>query len=610
MSEVSDCNVMTLFYNRRTGCGADRPAGRENPPPARAGDLVSTIMTTDRSGTIPDGLPVHDTTVDLLVVGSGTGTAAALAGAEHDLKVLIVEKSAYVGGSTARSGGALWLPASPILDENDADDTMPRASACLESVVAGTAPQQRSVEFLAHLRETVEMLRRTTPLRFMWARDYSDYHPEHPGGTAAGRTCECKPFNASVLGQHRSRLRPGVMKASIPMPTTGADYRWMNLMGRVPRKGLPLIVKRLAQGVGGLLLGRHYTAGGQALAAGLFAGVLRAGIGVWTGTALVRLTTDGSKVTGAVVEHRGRQITVTARRGVVLAAGGFDHSMHMRWKFQSESLGEHASLGAETNTGDAIRVAQDVGAGIGLMDQAWWFPAVAPLPGAAPLVMLAERSLPGSLIVDQTGKRFSNEAADYMSFGQSVIARERSGNPVETMWIIFDQQYRNSYVFAADVFPRMRLPQRWYNAGIAHRSNDLAELARMIGVPQSEFQATVSRFNEMSRAGDDSDFHRGRSAYDRYYGDPTITPNPNLRALDKGPFYAVKMALSDLGTCGGLRADGRARVLREDGSVVKGLYAIGNTAANAFGTTYPGAGATIAQGLVYGYIAAKDAAAK
>jgi 3-oxosteroid 1-dehydrogenase len=400
------------------------------------------------------------------------------------------------------------------------------------------------------------------------------------------------------------------MKASIPMPTTGADYRWMNLMGRVPRKGLPLIVKRLAQGVGGLLLGRHYTAGGQALAAGLFAGVLRAGIGVWTGTALVRLTTDGSKVTGAVVEHRGRQITVTARRGVVLAAGGFDHSMHMRWKFQSESLGEHASLGAETNTGDAIRVAQDVGAGIGLMDQAWWFPAVAPLPGAAPLVMLAERSLPGSLIVDQTGKRFSNEAADYMSFGQSVIARERSGNPVETMWIIFDQQYRNSYVFAADVFPRMRLPQRWYNAGIAHRSNDLAELARMIGVPQSEFQATVSRFNEMSRAGDDSDFHRGRSAYDRYYGDPTITPNPNLRALDKGPFYAVKMALSDLGTCGGLRADGRARVLREDGSVVKGLYAIGNTAANAFGTTYPGAGATIAQGLVYGYIAAKDAAAK
>ena len=213
----------------------------------------------------------------------------------------------------------------------------------------------------------------------------------------------------------------------------------------------------------------------------------------------MRLTTDGTQVIGAVVQHGGREITVTARRGVVLAAGGFDHSMDMRWKFQSESLGEHSSLGAETNTGDAIRIAQDAGAGIDLMDQAWWFPAVAPLPGADPLVMLAERSLPGSLIVDQTGNRFTNEAADYMSFGQSLLDRERSGNPVESMWIIFDQQYRNSYVFAANLFPRMRIPQAWYDAGIAHRSDDLVRLAGMMGVPASAFVATVSRFNELPR---------------------------------------------------------------------------------------------------------------
>jgi 3-oxosteroid 1-dehydrogenase len=567
-------------------------------------------VTSAQSAAIPAGLPVSDTTVDLLVIGSGTGMAAALAAAERGLKVLIVEKSAYVGGSTARSGGALWLPASPVLDENGAGDTMARAGTYLESVVAGTAPPQRSTAFLAHLAETVEMLRRTTPLRFMWAREYSDYHPEQPGGMAAGRTCECKPFNTSVLGPYRSRLRPGVMKASIPMPTTGADYRWMNLMARVPRKGIPLIVKRLGQGVGGLLLGRHYAAGGQALAAGLFAGVLRAGIGVWTETSLVRLTTDGAEVTGAVVQHDGKQFTVTARRGIVLAAGGFDHGMDMRWKFQSESLGEHASLGAESNTGDAIRMAQDVGAAIDLMDQAWWFPAVAPLPGGAPVVMLAERSLPGSLIVDQNGSRFVNEATDYMSFGQRLLKLERAGTPVESMWILFDQKYRNSYVFGAELFPRMRIPQAWYDAGIARRADSIAELGRLIGVSEETLLATVSRFNEMCCAGDDSDFHRGRSAYDRYYGDPTITPNPNLRALNEGPFYAVKMVLSDLGTCGGLRADERARVLREDGSVIDGLYAIGNTAANAFGATYPGAGATIAQGLVYGYIAAHDAAGK
>ncbi|MBO0676703.1 3-ketosteroid-delta-1-dehydrogenase [Mycolicibacterium sp. S2-37] len=566
-------------------------------------------MTASLHSTIPAGLPVRDTTFDLLVVGSGTGMAAALAAHARGLSVLIVEKSRYVGGSTARSGGALWLPASTVISGDGGGDTAQRAQTYLDTVVGGTAPASRSAAFVEHVDATIDLLRRTTPMRFFWARDYSDYHPEQPGGSAAGRTCECRPLDTAVLGEYRSRLRPGVMEAKIPMPTTGADYRWLNLMSRVPRKGLPLVVKRLGQGVGGLLLGRRYAAGGQALAAGLFAGVLRAGIPVWAETALQRLTFgDDGRVSGAVVDHGGRQITVTARRGVVLAAGGFDHRMDMRWKFQSEMLVEHASLGAESNTGDAIRIAQDTGAAIDLMDQSWWFPAVAALPGADPKVMLAERSLPGSLIVDQTGSRFVNEATDYMSFGQRMLERERAGDVVESMWIVFDQQYRNSYVFAAELFPRMAVPKSWYEAGIAHRADNPAELSRAMGVPQADFVATVERFNQMAHAGQDSDFGRGRSAYDRYYGDLTVTPNPNLRPLDRGPFYAVKMVLSDLGTCGGLRADERARVLREDGTVIQGLYAIGNTAANAFGATYPGAGATIAQGLVYGYIAAQDAA--
>jgi 3-oxosteroid 1-dehydrogenase len=560
------------------------------------------------STTIPAGLPVDDTAVDLLVVGSGTGMAAALTAHELGLSVLIVEKSSYVGGSTARSGGALWLPAGPVLREAGANDTAERAASYLDSVVAGSAPQQRSAGFLTNLSATVEMLRRTTPLRLFWARDYSDYHPEEPGGSAAGRTCECRPLDTSILGEYRARLRPGVLEAGFSIPTTGADYRWMNLVARVPRKGIPTFGKRVAQGVGGRLLGRRYAAGGQGLMAGLFAGVLRAGIPVWTDTTLLRLAGDGNRVSGAVVDHGGRAVTITARRGVVLATGGFDHSMDMRWKFQSESLGTNVSLGAESNTGDGIRAAQEMGADIDLMDQAWWFPAIAPLPGKAPAVMLAERSLPGCLIVDQNGHRFANESADYMSFGQRLLELERSGSPVEAMWIIFDQRYRNSYVFGAQLFPRMRIPQSWYDAGIAVRADNLVDLGTQIGVPVSEFVKTMARFNESASAGEDLDFGRGRSAYDRYYGDPTITPNPNLRPLVKGPFYGVKIILSDLGTCGGVKADERARVLREDGGVIAGLYAIGNTAANAFGTTYPGAGATIAQGLVYGYIAATDAA--
>ncbi|EHM14940.1 3-ketosteroid-delta-1-dehydrogenase [Mycobacteroides abscessus subsp. bolletii BD] len=570
--------------------------------------LRSSSMTNAGHPTVSDEVEIDNVSVDLLVVGSGTGMAAALSARESGMSVLIVEKSQYVGGSTARSGGALWFPASSVLAKGGARDSWSQAETYLGSVVDGSAEYVRSTSFLVNLPSTVAMLGRTTPLRFFWAKDYADYHPEEPGGSPEGRTCECKPLNLSILGKYRRQLRPGVMEASLPMPTTGADYRWLNLMAKVPSRGLPIIAKRLGQGLGGLLLGRRYAAGGQALAAGLFAGVLRAGIPVWINAAVVELITEGSRVTGAIVMREGQEVCVSAKRGVVLAAGGFDHDMEMRHRYQSASLGNNLSLGADSNTGDAIRVGQRAGAAVDLMNQSWWFPAVAPVPGGSPKVMLAERSLPGSLIVDQDGERFVNEAIDYMSFGQRVLEREQAGDRVDTMWFVFDQQYRNSYVFAAELFPRMPIPQGWYEAGIACQAATLDELAVRMGVPQDAFLATLERFNKACKAGLDSDFARGQSAYDRYYGDPTVTPNPNLRPLERGPFYAVKMVLSDLGTCGGLRADGRARVLRADGSVIYGLYAIGNAAANAFGATYPGAGATIAQGLVYGHIAAQDAA--
>ncbi|MGQ4267458.1 3-ketosteroid-delta-1-dehydrogenase [Nocardiopsis changdeensis] len=555
-------------------------------------------------------VPARDTEVDLLVVGSGTGMAAALAAHELGLDTLIVEKTAYVGGSTARSGGAFWIPDNPALKAAGAVDSPERAEAYVRSAVAGSAPEERWRAFLEHGAETVRMLGRTTPMRFQWAREYSDYHPELPGGSAAGRSCECRPLDLRVLGRERRRLRPSALAAPVPMPVTGADYRWMNLMAKVPLKAAPRIARRVAQGIGGMALGREYAAGGQALAAGLYAGVLRARIPVWTDTSLVRLVREGGRVAGAVLSQEGREVTVTARRGVVLAAGGFDHDTAMRHRHQSPSLEEGWSLGAEGNTGDAIRAAQEAGAGISLMDQSWWFPAVAPLPGGAPLVLLAERSLPGSLIVDADGRRFVNEAADYMSFGQRVLERERAGDPVRSMWIVFDQEYRDGYMFAAGLFPRMPVPRSWYEAGIAHRGAGPAALARSAGLPEEAFGATLRRFNELAATGIDEDFHRGRSAYDRYYGDPTVTPNPNLRPLRDDRLYAVKIVLSDLGTCGGITADGRGRALDGTGSPIEGLYAIGNTAANAFGRTYPGAGATIGQGLVYGLIAARDAAGR
>ncbi|MDO5627089.1 MAG: 3-ketosteroid-delta-1-dehydrogenase [Mobilicoccus sp.] len=553
-------------------------------------------------------VPARDMDVDMLVVGSGTGMFAALAAADAGLSVVLVEKTAFVGGSTALSGGAFWIPGNSVLREAGSHDTTESARVYLDALVGDAAPRERYQAYVEHGPAAVDLLRSRVGNRFIWGRGYADYHPEYPGGSAAGRSVESGPFDARVLGEERRRLIPPTLVAPVPMPITSGDYRAMNLMGSSPVRALPKTVARAVQGIGGLALRREYVATGQALGAGLYRAVLDAGIPVWTCTDVDELLAEDGRVVGAVLSQEGRRVTVRARRGVVLATGGFDHNATLRSQVQSDALDPAWPLGATGNTGDALTLGRAVGADVAGMDQAWWFPAIAPVGGASPSVMLAERSLPGSFLIDQHGQRFINESIDYMSFGQEVLRRERDGDPVGRMWIVFDQRYRDSYVFGATAFPRAPLPKAWYEAGIAHRADSPAALAAEIGVDVETFTATMSRFDEMAARGRDEDFHRGESAYDRYYGDPAHGPNPNLRPLSKAPWYAVEVVLSDLGTCGGLRADEHARVLREDGSPIDGLYAIGNAAANAFGNRYPGAGATIGQGLVFGYLAAQHAA--
>ena len=559
--------------------------------------------------TVPAGPIAADTEVDLLVIGSGTGMAAALAATELGLEALVVEKSDVVGGSTARSGGAFWIPPNSVLTESGADGSAEEVRTYLRALVGDTAPQSRWEAFVDRGADAVNMLQRTTPLEFFWAKYYSDYHPELPGGSAVGRSVESVPFDASRLGDERARLRPGPMAAPVPMPVTGADYKWMNLMRRAPMRAVPTIAKRVAQGLGGKAIGREYMAGGQALAAGMFAGLLEAGVPVWTGAELTELIEEDGRVVGAVLNQRGRTVTVTARRGVVLAAGGFDHDMPLRQRVQSPSLSEDLSLGAESNTGEGISAGEKLGAGTALMDQSWWFPSFAPVGGGAAQVCLAERSLPGSLIVNQNGDRFINEAVDYMSFGQKVLQLEAENAPVEEMWLVFDKSYRDSYVLAGALFPGMAIPDQWYQEGVAAKGSNPGELAAAMGVPPLALEGTMRRYNQLCKLGVDHDFGRGDNAYDRYYGDPTVHPNPNLRPLE-GNLFAVKMVLSDLGTCGGLSANEKGRVLQSDGSEIPGLYSLGNNAANVFGKSYPGAGATIGQGLVYGLIIAEDAAAR
>lgn len=558
---------------------------------------------------VKTGAVLEPQTVDLLVVGSGTGLAAALAAYENELSTLVIEKTPYVGGSTALSGGAFWIPGNQVLKKDGSKDDVQDGRQYLEALIKGY-PQERWKAFLDKGNAAIAMLYRQTALHFFWAKGYSDYHPETPGGSATGRTCESKPFNLNRLGKEKERFRLGKMEAPLPMPVTGYDYKWINLMLKKPLKAFPIILKRLTQGIGGLLLGKKYVAGGQAIAAGMFDGVLRAGIPVYTNTALKAIQVDKGKVTGVTVMQQGKEVAIKTRYGVVLAAGGFDHNMLMRHQYQSPTLVNDLSFGAEGNTGDAIVLGKEMGVSLANMKESWWFPAVAPVTAKeGPQVLLAERSLPGSFMINAAGERFINESVDYMTFGQTVLQLEQEQHPVGEMWLIFDQKYRNQYLLAGSVFPMMPIPKTWYEQKIAFSASNAEELAKKIQVPLGAFDQTFQRFNRLAKKGVDTDFKRGESKYDQYYGDPTVKPNPCLRPL-KGKLYAIKIVLSDLGTCGGLMTNENAEVLLENQEKIKGLYAIGNTAANVFGPVYPGAGATIGQGLVFGYIAAKHAASQ
>jgi len=390
------------------------------------------------------------------------------------------------------------------------------------------------------------------------------------------------------------------------MPITSKDFRALNVITRRPPHALPVILRRVFQGVGGKVMGKEMAAGGAALAAGLIAGARKAGVDIWLNSPLKELVVEDGQVTGVVVEKDGERIRVAAKGGVILAVGGFDHAGDKRRRYQSEALTEDWSYGNPDNTGDLFAIAEQVGAGLDLLDQAWWFPSIAPLtPGGTPIFMLSERSLPGSMIVDSTGHRFFNEATDYMTAGQIMLGLDDGKGAHLPAWLIFDQRYRNRYIFASSVMPGLPIPKAFYESGVVVKADSPTELGSKIGVPGLVDGA--ARFNVRASQGQDDDFRRGPGHYDRYYSDPTNTPNPSLGTITKPPFYAVKTVPADLGTCGGITADEFGRALGDDGSPIDGLHATGNGAANAFGRFYPGPGATLGQGTVFAYLAAKHA---
>lgn len=543
-----------------------------------------------------------DAGFDVVVVGSGAaGMTAALTAAQQGLSTVVVEKAARFGGSTARSGGGLWIPNNEALARDRVTDTGDDARRYLEHVVDGTAPLDRQHAFLHHGPRMLSAILSRTPLRMRWVPHYSDYYPEAPGGRAGGRSIEPAPFDGRILGEHLAELEPDYGKAPLNVVVTQADFRWLNLIARHPRGALRAMRVGL-RWIMARILRKRLLARGQALAAGLRAGLRDADVPLWLNTPLLDLVHDGDgRVTGIVVEREGERTTLHAQRGVILAAGGFEQNDTMRKEHQREPIGSQWTVGAKANTGDAIVAAQDLGASVGLMDDAWWGPSV-PLTGGA-WFCLAERTLPGCLLVNGEGERFVNEAAPYIDAVRAMYGEGEGPARNMPTWLIADQRYRNRYVFAG-LGPRQAFPGRWYKTGAVHRAGTIEELAERIEVPVDKLGATVRRFNGFAGSGEDADFQRGRSAYDRYYGDPWNRPNPCLAPLDTGPFYAVKIVPGDLGTKGGLHTDVHARVLRHDGSVITGLYAAGNASAAVMGRTYAGPGATIGPAMTFGYLAA------
>lgn len=546
-------------------------------------------------------------TYDVVVVGAGgAGMTAALAAAGHGLDTVLIEKSAYFGGSTARSGGGVWIPGNAALKaagQVDANDRQ-ASSDYLQAIVGDVVPKERRETFLDRGPEVIDFLLEKTPVKLTWVPDYSDYLPEQPGGRPKGRSVEPVPMDGRILGAELDRLHPPYAKAPANLIVTQADFRKISLGLRTIRGPLTMM-KVLVKRIVNSLRGRKMYAMGNALTISLRKALVDANVPVFYETPLTGLIIENDRVVGVRAERDGEEIEIRARRGVILGSGGFEKSEALREKFLPTPTDAGWSTAAASNTGAGIEAGVAIGAALDLMDDAWWGPTI-PLP-SGPWFCLAERNLPGSIIVNSAGQRFMNEALPYVEATHEIYKGEASGVSHVPAWLVMDQRYRNRYLFAG-LSPRQPFPGRWYKFGTVKKAPTLAQLADEIEVPADALAATIERFNGFARTGNDEDFHRGDSAYDRYYADPRVKPNPSLHSIDQGPFYAVKIVPGDLGTKGGIVTDERARALRPDGSVIEGLYAAGNCSSAVMGRTYAGPGATIGPAMTFGYLAAEDIA--
>ena len=532
-------------------------------------------------------------TFDVVVLGTGAAAlAAAIRASDGGAHVGLFEKADAVGGTSAWSGGMVWIPVNPHMAELGIEDSREEALTYLNSLSHGLIDTDLAAALIDAGPEMVTWFEANTPVKFQIIKDFPDYHPEHPGAKpGGGRSLECPLYPFADLGTWQDRVTVGPqLSGNITMSETS--------LGRGAPSGVApeeLARRRI----------RDERGAGQGLIGPLLRACLDRQIEPRTGMRAVELIVDNRRVVGVRFETSEGSVDVGARRGVIIATGGFEWDPELVRAFIRGPLARSASV--PTNTGDGLKMVMRIGAGLANMREAWWVPTIDVPVGdrMAAWQVNGERTRPHCIMVNKRGLRFTNEAANYNAVGAAfhVIDVSSFDYVNHPAWMVFDRHYLTRYGLAG--FRGDGPTPEWIK-----EAPSIAELAAAIDVPAPALEGTVARWNELSARGDDADFSRGRSAHDRWWGDPSLGDGPQatLGPLDTAPFYAVPVYSGVLGTKGGPRTDGNGQVLDVDGRLIAGLYAAGNAMGSVMGMTYGGAGGTLGPALVFGYLAGRHAA--
>jgi succinate dehydrogenase/fumarate reductase flavoprotein subunit len=553
---------------------------------------------------------------DVLVIGSGGGgLATAVAASHRNLKVLVVEKEHVFGGTTARSGGWMWIPNNCPAVRAGVKDSAANARLYLQHEAGAHFDAPRIDAFLEAGPKAVEFFENNTSLAFDLGPTFADYHPDAPGGMPGGRSIVARPFDGRELGPEIKRLRPPLKEITFLGMMIGSGKELLHFFN-VTRSPVSMwyVGKLFAKFVRDMAFhGRPMRLmNGNALVGRLAKSCFDRGVPIWTSSKVNSLiTADNHAVTGAIIETPNGPVEVSARKAVVLAAGGFPQDAVRRKELMphAKSGYEHVSPAPPGNTGDGLRLGESVGAtvDVSLPHAAAWVPVSRPRNSDGTLGVFphfVDRSKPGVIAVTRSGRRFVNEAQSYHDFCQAMVKRCENEGGEPTAWFVTDhrafRKYGLGYAKPAPV-PYGGLIKNGYLL----KGNSLAELAVQMGADEVQFEKTIAKFNESARRGEDPEFQKGSTSYNRSLGDPEHKPNPCVAPIERGPFFAVQLFIGDLGTFAGLKANENAQVLNADGKPIPGLYSVGNDAASIMGGNYPGGGITLGPALTFGYIAAR-----